>query len=109
MTYLLLSAVFIATAVVAAVVLHRTSRPPAASGDRRRTRVRAVVLGGAVLLLLTAVFDSVMIAAGLFTYEERHLVGPKIGLAPVEDFAYPIAVLILLPALWTNLRSRRDP
>ena len=60
-----------------------------------------------VLVVLTAVFDSLMIAAGLFSYADEHLAGPAIGLAPIEDFAYPLAGALLLPALWTALRARR--
>ena len=31
-----------------------------------------------------------------------------VGLAPIEDFAYPLAGVLLLPALWTALRGRRS-
>lgn len=53
-----------------------------------------------MLFLLTAVFDSVMIAAGLFYYDPSTLAGPVVGLAPIEDFSYPLAAAMLLPALW---------
>ncbi|NKF31514.1 lycopene cyclase domain-containing protein, partial [Pseudomonas sp. BGM005] len=36
-----------------------------------------------------------------------HLLGIHIGLAPLEDFAYPIAGAIMLPAVWAALRARR--
>ena len=49
-----------------------------------------------------------MIAVGLFTYADEHIIGLRIGLAPLEDFAYTLAALILLPALWAFLRSRHD-
>ena len=41
--------------------------------------------------MLTAVFDNVMIAVGLVTYPAEHLSGLRIGLAPLEDFAYALA------------------
>ena len=105
MTYLALCALFLGLAVAAAVVLNTaTSR----RGGRRMPFV-AVALGGAVLLILTAVFDTVMIAAGMFTYSPEHILGTRLGLAPIEDFTYPLAMLALLPALWSFLRSRRDP
>jgi hypothetical protein len=44
----------------------------------------------------------------LFTYTDAHLLGPRIGLAPIEDFAYPLAAVILLPALWARLRRNDD-
>jgi lycopene cyclase domain-containing protein len=62
-----------------------------------------------VLLILTAVFDSVMIAADLFRFEESALAGPRIWLAPVEDFAWPVAATLMLPALWEWLGSRSRP
>ena len=98
MTYLLLSLVFLALALVLAGLFGR---------GIRRVRPAAIALAGLALLTLTAVFDTIMIAAGLFTYDDDHTLGLWIGLAPVEDFAYPIAALILLPALWMRLRSRR--
>lgn len=60
------------------------------------------VLGMAlgIMLVLTAVFDNVMIAAGLFDYGEQTLLGLYLGRAPVEDFLYPLAAVILMPALW---------
>lgn len=56
-----------------------------------------------VLLVLTAVFDSLMIAADLFRFDESRLLGWHVGLAPVEDFAWPLASALALPALWELL------
>lgn len=100
MTYLQLSAVFLVVAagggLLAALVARRAPQPGA---------LGATAL---LLLLLTAVFDTVMIATGLFHYSTAHLVGVHLGLAPVEDFTYPVAAVLLLPALWTALRARRS-
>ena len=93
MTYLLLNAVFLVVAALVAVV----------AVQRRLISVRFVsaVAGALTLtLLLTAVFDNLMIGAGLFSYDPAHISGLFIGLAPIEDFAYPLAAAILLPALW---------
>jgi lycopene cyclase domain-containing protein len=62
-----------------------------------------------VLLVLTAVFDSVMISVDLFRYDTGALLGPRVLLVPVEDFAWPVAAAIALPALWELLRSRSGP
>ena len=74
-----------------------------------RTRIHwwALVAAGAALLLLTAVFDNIMIALDFFHYAPEHLAGLSIGAAPIEDFAYPIAGALLLPACWHMLRARR--
>ena len=112
MTYLLLCAVFVGGALVAAAVLRRGSAYKRPSG---RTSLAALGMAAGALVLLTAVFDNVMIAVGLFAYDDAHISGIRIGAAPVEDFAYPLAAVILLPAIWWRLmaaregRSRRDP
>ncbi|MET4159453.1 lycopene cyclase domain-containing protein [Agromyces sp. PvR057] len=102
MTYLLICVPFLLASTVVAVISLR--RMPA--GTRAR-RVLALAIGAAILLVLTAVFDTVMIAAGLFGYAEGTRLGATIGLAPVEDFAYPIAAVLLVPAVWTLVASRR--
>lgn len=77
--------------------LPRSKRPGAAS----------VGLTLAALLVLTAVFDNLMIAAGLFHYAAERTSGISIVLAPIEDFSYPLVAGILLPVLWTWLTTRR--
>ena len=72
-------------------VRRRPHLPPA----ERRRRWIATGVAAVVLLVLTAVFDSVMIAAGLFGYADGTRLGPAIGLAPIEDFAYPVAAVLL--------------
>ncbi len=99
MTYLWVNLVVLAVcAVVAVVCMARVG-----SGTRRR----AVVAAGialAVSCVFTAVFDSLIIGAGIVGYDASQLVGLFVGLAPVEDFAYTIAAAVVLPALWVVLR-----
>ena len=96
MTYLLLNAVFLAIVLVVLVLA------------RRRLRLVAVLGTLGVLLVMTAVFDNVMIGVGLLVaYDDELISGIRIGVAPIEDFAYAIAAALLLPALWTLLPSRR--
>ncbi|MFI7483461.1 prenyltransferase [Kocuria sp. M1R5S2] len=102
MTYALIIPVFLALAVVPATLLVR--RPSPAPPPRRAVPVLALCF--AVLAVLTVVFDSLMIAAGLFDYGDGRITGLRIGLAPVEDLAYPLAALLLLPALWWGLAER---
>lgn len=70
-------------------------------------RMAASALTALVLVVLTAVFDNIMIGIGLFTYPPEHLSGMRIGLAPIEDFAYPVAIAFLVPALFALFRRRR--
>jgi lycopene cyclase domain-containing protein len=65
------------------------------------------IVTGVLLFVLTAAFDTVMIAIGLFGYPDEALVGWFVGLAPIEDFAYPLAALMLLPSLWLLVGSER--
>ena len=93
MTYLALNAVFIAAAVVVLAIAVMTGR-------LTRRSIPAIVGAAAVVLVMTAVFDNLMIAVGLFGYSQEHTAGLLIGLAPIEDFGYPLAAALLLPALW---------
>lgn len=96
MTYPLLAAGFLVAALVAAVLLARRARL------RPAQRIGMLAAAG-VLLALTVVFDSVMIGLGLFTYAPERISGIQVGLAPVEDLAYPLALVVVLPVLWTLL------
>ena len=100
MSYIHVAACFLLVAAGGGIVLALASR-------RRGPVPAAVLLTVLVLFLLTAVFDTLMIASGLFHYAQDPLLGLHIGLAPIEDFAYPLAGALLLPALWTALRARR--
>jgi len=97
-TYALITLPFLA---VTAIVTLATVRRPAFG-----RRVAASGIAALVLIALTAVFDNVMIAADLFTYPEQHLSGLRIGLAPIEDFAYALCAAFLVPAVFTLLSGR---
>lgn len=99
MTYASLAAVFVA--VSAAVAVTATIR----CGLGRRWWLTTTVTI-AVLLVLTVVFDSLMILADLFRFDETSLVGVRLWQAPVEDLAWPLAAGLLLPALRELLGGR---
>ena len=101
MTYLLLNAAFLMLAVAVAIVAFATRRM-----TRRSLPAMGVTL--VVVFALTAVFDNLMIAVGLFGYNPTRTTGLTIGLAPLEDFSYPLAAVILLPSLWTLFGGRDD-
>lgn len=94
MAYLWLSLAFMVPAVLAAVLM------------RRSIHWGAVALTTAVLLSLTAVFDNVIIALDIVRYGHEHLMGLYLGVAPLEDFSYSLAAVLLLPAAWHLLRRR---
>lgn len=120
MSYALIDLSFLAIAAIAAALLGRS-----VASARRRSRTRVTppasalapvldarrrpgswvpaLTAGVGLVALTAVFDNVMITAGLFGYAPEGLLGPAVGLAPIEDFAYPLSAAVILPALWRRL------
>lgn len=94
-TYLVLTVVVLA--IVAAACLPVLRRLPPAP----------ILATGAVLLVLTAVFDSAIVGYGLTVYDPATILGVYVGAAPVEDFGYTIAALLLMPTLWTWLGRGR--
>lgn len=102
MTYIQLAGLFlVASAVLAAVAF--AALPHA----RRRAHLLAILATAVGLVALTAVFDSLMIKAGLFSFDGDKLTGLAVGLAPVEDLVYALACALALPAVWVLLRRRR--
>jgi lycopene cyclase domain-containing protein len=93
-TYWSLNAVFLAVVAVVAV---------AAVIARRAPSWRAVGLAAIPLLILTAIFDNILVGTGIVGYDEALISGAKIGVAPLEDFAYTTAALVLLPSVWSLL------
>jgi len=105
MSYLVLDVVALAVlAVPFAVAARRWAR----RGILGR-RLAALGIAALALLMVTAVFDSLMIAAGLFTYDASALLGLHVGRAPVEDLAYPVGAVLLLPSVWELLGPARAP
>ena len=56
-----------------------------------------VVLG--FLILLTAVFDQLLTGLPIVFYNEANISGIRLFYAPIEDFTYTIAVVILTGSL----------
>ena len=90
MTYAGLAAIFVVASAVVAV----------AATVRRGLTAR---------WWLTVVFDSLMILADLFRFDEASLTGVRLWHAPVEDLAWPLAAGLLLPSLRELLTDRREP
>src|SRR5690606_17026989 len=100
MSYLGLAGVFLAVTLPVVAIAIVTRRPSARWWA-------AVGLTALSLVVLTAVFDSIMIASDLFRFDESALVGVHVGLAPIEDFAWPIAASLLIPSTLLFLTTRR--
>lgn len=59
----------------------------------------------AVLMVFSIVFDNIMIGIGLVAYDTAKISGIYIGVAPIEDFFYTVAAVVLLPSLWGLMAS----
>ena len=101
MNYLTLNALFLAVVVALLVATMLVIRRP--------FPWRAALLTLGTMLVLTAIFDNVIIGVGLVAYDDSLLSGLRIGLAPVEDFAYTVAVAVIVPCIWmlTERRAKK--
>ncbi len=72
-----------------------------------RLRWVAVAVGLVIMLTLTAVFDNLIIGFGLVDYDPAKISGVRLGVAPVEDFAYTVVAMVLVPLIWVALRTKR--
>ena len=99
MTYWLINMPFL---LVAALVLG------VALGRRAAPRALPWLISAVVMMVLTAVFDNAIIGSGLVAYDPQLLSGIMVGVAPLEDFSYTLAALMMIPALW-HLLERRGP
>jgi len=61
-----------------------------------------------VLLVLTAVFDSIIVWAGIVGYDPQKILGLYVGFAPIEDFFYAILAVIIVPALWNLFDTKKE-
>ncbi|PZE78257.1 lycopene cyclase domain-containing protein [Curtobacterium sp. MCBD17_019] len=105
-TYALLDLAFLAVvvlvAVAAAVVAVRrvaVRRGPEAVARWRHTVLLTGLVAGVVLVVATVVFDNVIVGTGIVAYDAQRISGIRLGVVPVEDLAYAIAAVLLLPSL----------
>ena len=75
--------------------------------------LRSLTLTALIMLGLTVIFDNLMIAVDLYRYPAENLSGITIGLVPLEDLSYPLAVCLSLPVwfkvlLGLSCLSNRD-
>ena len=94
-TYIILNLIMLALAWIVVRPRNIVSRP----------RMIALVS----ILLLTLIFDSIMIAMGLFYYNESKLLGIYLGKAPLEDFFYAVMAVLIVPELWQKFAKKEPP
>ena len=94
MTYLLLNATVMALVAIYAFLM------------RHWWVAKPLVGTAAVMLTLTAIFDNVIIGTGIVAYDPEKISGIKIGVAPIEDFAYTVLAIVLVPSLFNFFRTK---
>ena len=95
MNYFVLNLVFIAASFFALLLVPKTRWP-------------AYLVAMVPMLALTAIFDNLIIASGIVAYDAGKISGIFIGLAPIEDFAYTIAAVLIVPSVWSAMTRRKQ-
>ncbi|WP_200807957.1 lycopene cyclase domain-containing protein [Demequina sp. NBRC 110056] len=94
MTYVILSVAVLALLALATVpVLRRLPFAPLA-------------LSALCLIVLTVVFDNVIVGTGIVDYDSSLISGVRMPIAPIEDLAYTLGAVMLVPTLWELLGRR---
>jgi len=73
----------------------------------RRLPFRPIVLTAVILVALTALFDNVIVGLHIVAYDDAKISGLRVPTAPIEDFAYAIGAVMLVPTVWTLLGRRK--
>ena len=94
MTYLLLTAIVLGIFAIYALLM------------RKWLPVKPLIGAAIVMLTLTLVFDNVIIGTGIVDYDPEKISGIRLGFAPIEDFAYTLVALVLVPSMFNFLRSK---
>lgn len=90
-TYLILNSIFLIGALFVLIIM---------KGFRWNKAMTGVLV---ILLITTAIFDSLIVGAGIVAYDESQILGLRIGVAPIEDFFYALLAVILVPSVWRLL------
>lgn len=73
---------------------------------RKKLQAKPLLITAWVMITLTAIFDNVIIGTGIVAYDESLIAGVKLGYAPIEDFAYTLVALVLMPTLFEVFRKK---
>ncbi len=67
---------------------------------------KAIIPAAIFMLIMTLVFDNLIIGFGIVDYDFSKTSGIRLFLAPIEDFAYTLVALVLVPSLFNFFRSK---
>lgn len=57
------------------------------------------------MIVLTAIFDNLIVGTGIVDYNKDTLLGIYVGVVPIEDFAYTVVAVLLVPAIWRAVKK----
>lgn len=98
MTYIFLNSVFILIGVAIWLYAHRR--------DSKRMHIRQSLFLLIPLMIMSILFDNILTSLPIVTYDANKLLGLYIGTAPIEDFAYTLVLVFLVPAIWRLLDEK---
>lgn len=58
-----------------------------------------------IMLILTAIFDSLIVGYDIVGYNLNNISQIYIFKAPIEDFAYTLLAVILIPFIWGSIKK----
>lgn len=58
-----------------------------------------------IMLILTAIFDSLIVGFDIVGYNLNNISQIYIFKAPIEDFAYTILAVIIIPFIWGSIKK----
>jgi lycopene cyclase domain-containing protein len=93
-TYLTLNLLFVAASLLALFLVPKNRWP-------------AYLVGLVPMLVMTAVFDNLIVGAGIVAYDATKITGIMVGAVPIEDFAYTIAAVAIVPSVWSAMANRK--
>ena len=94
MTYLNLNILFVAASLLAIMLVPKN-------------RWLAYLVGLVPMVVMTAVFDNLIVSAGIVAYDPTKITGIMVGAVPIEDFAYTIAAVAIVPSVWSAMINRK--
>ncbi len=94
MNYLTLNLIFVAVSLAALFLVPKNRWP-------------AYLVGLLPMVIITAAFDNAIVASGIVAYDSSKLSGFMVGAVPIEDFAYTIAAVAIVPSVWSAMINRK--
>ena len=73
---------------------------------RRFVQLKPLLGAALIMMSLTLIFDNVIIGTGIVAYDQSKLSGIMLGYAPIEDFAYTLVALVLIPSLFEVFKKK---